>query len=112
VLTLVFAAAAAFAYFAYMANGLVVGALIGLPGREADIAVAQGHAAKWLVAFAALQAGVVTGLFSLLRFGADATPVVRFASRAVVATLLSFPATLTVGALAVSVVKLLSPHLR
>jgi hypothetical protein len=32
---------AAFGFIVYVANGMVVGALIGLPGREHDIAVAQ-----------------------------------------------------------------------
>ena len=111
VLTALFAAGAAFAYFAFMANGLVVGALIGMSGRGADIAGAQRHAVLWLTAFAVFQIGVVTSLFSLLRFGADAAPVVRFVSRLITAVLLSAPATLMMGVLAASVLKIVAPHL-
>ena len=40
--------AAAFAYLTYMGNGIAAGAIIGLPGREGDVAVAQHPAVVWL----------------------------------------------------------------
>jgi hypothetical protein len=101
-----FSAAAALAYLAYMANGLAAGAIIGLPGREVDAAVAQHHA------IAVFQLGVVIALFSLLQFGAEANPLVRFASRGAVATFLSFVTTLVVGVLIFEMLDLLRPHLR
>jgi hypothetical protein len=101
-----FSAAAALAYLAYMANGLAAGAIIGLPGREVDAAVAQHHA------IAVFQLGVVIALFSLLQFGAEANPLVRFASRGAVATFLSFVTTLVVGVLIFEMLNLLRPHLR
>ena len=107
-----FSAAAALAYLAYMANGLAAGAIIGLPGREVDAAVAQHHAIVWLVMCAVFQLGVVIALFSLLQFGAEANPLVRFASRGAVATLLSFVTTLVVGVLIFEMLNLLRPHLR
>jgi hypothetical protein len=54
-----FSAAAALAHLAYMANGIAAGAIIGLPGREGDVAVAQHHAVVWLVMCAVFQFGVV-----------------------------------------------------
>jgi len=36
------------AYSFVMSNGIVVGALIGLPNRVADIALAQKYAREWL----------------------------------------------------------------
>jgi hypothetical protein len=35
-----FSIACAFSYFFYMGQGILVGALLGLPGREGDVAVA------------------------------------------------------------------------
>ena len=108
----VFATVAALAYLAYLANGIAAGAIIGLPGREVDIAVAQHHAIVWLVLCAVFQFGVVIALFSLLRFGAEADRFVRFASRGVVATLLSFVTTFVVGVAIFETLNLLRPHLR
>jgi hypothetical protein len=42
--------ASAFSYFLYMAQGIVVGALLGLPGRESDVAFAQNRASQCLLA--------------------------------------------------------------
>ena len=107
-----FSAAPALAYLAYLANGIAAGAIIGLPGREVDVAVAQHHAVVWLVACVVLQSGVVIALFSLLRFGAEADRLVRFASRGIVATFLSFVTTLVVGVIIFEMLNLLRPHLR
>ena len=107
-----FSAAAALAYLGYMANGIAAGAIIGLPGREMDVAVAQHHAVVWLVMCAVFQLGVVIALFPLLRFGAEADRLVRFASRGLVATFLSFVTTLVVGVIIFEMLNLLRPHLR
>ena len=109
-----FSTVAALAYLFYMANGIVVGAISGLPGRETDVAVAQHHAIVWLVVCAVFQFGVVIALFSLLsllRFGAEAERLARFASRGVVATSLSFVTTLVVGVIIFEMLNLLRPHL-
>ena len=108
----ILATVAALAYLAYIANGIAAGAIIGLPGREVDVAVAQHHAIVWLVTCAVFQFGVVIALFSLLRFGAEADRLVRFASRGVVATLLSFVTTFVVGVAIFETLNLLRPHLR
>ena len=107
-----FSAAAALAYLAYVANGIAAGAIIGLPGREVDVAVAQHHAAVWLVMCAVFQFGVVIALFSLLRFGAEADRLVRIASRGVDATFLSFVTTLVIGVIIFEMLNLLRLHLR
>lgn len=111
-LAAVFATVAALAYLAYIANGIAGGAIIGLPGREVDVAVAQRHAIVWLVMCAVFQFGVVIAIFSLLRFGAEAGRLVRFASRGIVATFLSFPTTFVVGVAIFETMNLLRPHLR
>ena len=95
-----------------MANGIVSGALIGLPGREMDVAVAQHHAIVWLVVCAVFQFGVVIALFSLLRFGAEADRLVRLASRGLVATFLSCVTTFVVGVVMFETLNLLRTHLR
>jgi hypothetical protein len=107
-----FSVVAALAYLAYMANGVAAGAIIGLPRREVDVAVIQHHAVVWLVMCAVLQFGVVISLFSLLRFGAEADRLVRFASRGVVAAFFSFVTTLVAGVVIFETLNLLRPHLR
>jgi len=107
-----FSTVAALAYLFYMANGIAAGAIVGLPGRETDVAVAQHHAIVWLVVSAVFQFAVVIALFSLLRFGAEADRLVRLASRGLVATLLSFVTTFVVGLAIFETLNLLRPHLR
>jgi hypothetical protein len=84
-----FSVAAALAYLEYMGNGIAAGAIIGLPGREADVMVMQHHAVVWLGVCALFQFGVVIALSSSFRFGAETDRLVRLVSRAMVATLLS-----------------------
>jgi hypothetical protein len=54
---------AAFAFIVYVANGMVVGDLIGLPGREHDIAVAHHRSSIGLLSCVLLQFGVAGALF-------------------------------------------------
>jgi hypothetical protein len=103
---------AAPAYLFYMANGIVVGALIGLPGRETDVVIAQHHATVWLVVCAVFQFGVVIAPFSLLRFGAEADRLVRLASRGLFATFLSCVTTFVVVVVMFETLNLLRQHLR
>src|SRR5439155_17397718 len=42
--------ACAVCYFGYMVPGIAIGDMIGLPGREADVALAQDRATHWLIA--------------------------------------------------------------
>lgn len=57
---------AAFAFIAYVANGMVAGDLIGLPGREHDIAVAQHRSSLGLLSCIFLQLITAAALFSYL----------------------------------------------
>jgi hypothetical protein len=93
-----------------MSNGIVAGALIGLHGREGDVASAQRNAMYWYAASWIFQVGVVIAISSLLRFGSDATPVARYLSRGFVAALIAFPATTLVGMVLWGALRLLFPH--
>lgn len=101
------ASCAALAFFAYVANGMVVGDLIGLPGREDAISIARSRAIWCLTVSALFQAGVAAAIFPFLEFGEEATPFPRIALRAVVAGLISFPCTFVVGTLLFSILKML-----
>ena len=94
-----FAASAALSYCGYVGNGIAAGSLIGLPGREGDVAKAQQYAGLWLGAAVMFQAGVVLDLYFLLGFSADAIRPSHFMVRALVAVLISFPFTLLVTAI-------------
>src|SRR5450432_2773431 len=105
-----FSSVAALAYLFYITNGIVAGALIGLAGRETDVAVAQHHAIVWLVVCAVFQFGAVIALFSLLGFGAEADGLVRLASRGLVATVLSCVTTFVVAVVMFETLNLLRPQ--
>lgn len=87
---ILFCVASAFSYLFYMGQGMVVGDLLGLRGREADVAIAQRSAVYWLWASVGCLAG--SGIA-----GALATPIYkdapcfpRFIARLVVASVVSF----------------------
>jgi hypothetical protein len=87
----------AFASMAYVSNSIVVGALIGLPGRESDIAHAQHFATSWIVAAVFAQLGVILSVFSLLPVGAESPKFTRITVRICLAIFLSFPITFGAG---------------
>src|SRR5689334_19705638 len=93
-LVCVLASSAAIACFSYVGNGMAVGALIGLPGRSSDVAAAQKSATNALRAFWICQIGLAIVVFSLLRFGYDASPLARILARGMVAAFLSVQTTL------------------
>jgi hypothetical protein len=106
VVAIALAVSAAASYTFYVAQGIVVGALIGLPGRQGDVLLAQHNALYWLAAFAVLQVGLIIAIFSILQFGADATPFARFIGRGTAAAFLSIPATLIGGLVIFAVLQL------
>jgi hypothetical protein len=57
---------AALACMVYVANGIVAGSIIGLPGREHDIAVAQHQSQLGLLSCVLLQIWVAGALFSYM----------------------------------------------
>ena len=82
---------AALAFIVYMANGMVAGDLIGVAGREHDIASAQHRSLVGLLSCIVLQFGVAGGLFGAFdREDDHAAPIVR-------AVLGSFVVTLVCG---------------
>jgi len=52
--------ATVYSYFCAMANGIVAGALIGLPSRVADVVAAQRHAGYWLYVAVGFQLLMIT----------------------------------------------------
>ena len=74
-IALCLAAASALAFFGYMAQGIAAGALIGLPGREQDVAQYQHQAMPWFVASLLFQVGLVGCLVLLFRLVPDEKPI-------------------------------------
>lgn len=91
-LTVALGLGAAVAFIVYLANGIVVGDLLGLPGRTHEIAIAQHRAGIGLVCGLLLQLGVAGALLSCLdcedRYGP---------SRILAVVLVSLALTLTCG---------------
>ena len=68
---------AALALIVYVANGIVSGDLIGVAGREHDIAIAQHRSRAGLLSCTVLQFGVAGALFGMLdREDDHAVPIV------------------------------------
>ena len=105
-IALTFACGAALAFIAYISNGIVVGDLIGVPGREHDIAIAHDRAILNVTGFSVLQLGVAGAMFTGLRIGRESSVGARFVAPALSAILLSFPVTMCCGVLIVLVLKL------
>ena len=104
-IAVLFACAAAFAFFAYLSNGIVFGDLIGVPGRERAIAIAQDRANLSLFGFSVLQLGVAGTIFPGLRIGTESSFGARLTARALTAFLLSLPLTLSCGVLMIAILK-------
>ena len=84
-----FALLAALAYLFSVSNGVVAGAIVGLPGRERDVIVAEHRGLLWLGVCAGLQVSEVAAIFWLLSFGEDAGRLARFTARGIVAAVVS-----------------------
>ena len=80
-LALCLAAASAFAFFGYMAQGIAAGALIGLPGREQDVAQYQHQAMPWFVACFLFQVGLVGCLVLLFGLVSNEEPAAGIGER-------------------------------
>ena len=64
-----------------MGQGIVVGELLGLPGRESDVAFAQHWAANLLLGSFCLLAGAIITMTFALPFYADASRIPRTIAR-------------------------------
>jgi hypothetical protein len=90
-------AASALAYLAYMAQGIVVGALIALPGREQDIVTAEQRGTYWFVVSLFCQSMMIVVIAPLIPFASDEKPVTRLIVRVVFGAVVSLPLTVLVG---------------
>jgi hypothetical protein len=97
-------AGSAIAYLAYIGQGIVVGALLDLPGREQEIAIAQHRATYWFMASLFCQTGSMAVIALLLPFASDESPSVRFIVRIVLAVVFSLLLTLFMGVVTFSMV--------
>jgi hypothetical protein len=94
--------ACAFSYIAYMGQGIIAGALLGLPGRQGDVAFAQHRAAYWFLAsLFCLIASAATGTIAL-PFYSDASRRSRLIERFILASIFSVIFTVLVGIVAFS----------
>ncbi len=98
--------ASAFSYVAYMAQGIVVGALLGVPGRESDVAFAQHLAGKWLLGSVCFLTAAIFTITVALPFYADANRIPRTVARLVIASALCFGATVGIGFAAFSIIRM------
>ena len=74
VVAVLLSTASAFSYFMYMGQGIAIGDMIGVPGRQGDIALAQHWAAVWLRTCAICLGGsIATGTLALPLYP-DASP--------------------------------------
>jgi hypothetical protein len=96
-IAVVLSIASAFSYFNQFAQGFVVGDLLGLPGREGDVALAQHRATDWLIACIVCLAGSIMATALALPFFADASRLGRLIARFVVASICSLALTLLIG---------------
>ena len=95
--------ASAFCYFGHIGQEIVVGALLGLPGRDADVAIAQHRATYWLMAsLFCLTGSILTGAVAM-PFYSDASRPSRFIARFVLASIFSLVLTVFIGAVAFSI---------
>ena len=96
-------AGAAFSYFHSMGYGIAAGDLIGLRGREGDVAHAQRWAMIWFTtAVCCLGASGLAGALAISIFK-EAGWLPRFIARLVVASAVSFVLAVLLGLITVSI---------
>src|SRR5260370_36170757 len=98
--------ASALSFLFYMAQGIVVGDLLGLPWRVSDVAVAQHWAANWLLGSFCLLAGAISTMTFALPFYADASRIPRTIARFAIASILCLGATVLIGYTAFSIIRI------
>ena len=112
-IALLLSIACAFCYFGYIGQGIAIGDMLGLPGREAAIALAQRRAHYWLMAcLLCFTTSIVAGTFVFpFPFYPDASRLSRLVARFILASILSLALTLFVGVAAFSAITTLHRHL-
>jgi hypothetical protein len=99
-----FSGASAFCSLGYIGQGIIVGDLLGVPGREMDVTVAQRWAAFWLVASVCFLGGSSVAAALALPIYADASRLPRFLARLVLASIFSIALTAIIGLVAFSII--------
>ena len=103
--------ATVYSYFCAMANGIVAGALIGLPSRVADVVAAQRHAGYWLYVAVGFQLLMITVVSPLVPpEPSDDSRALRTVSRLGISALLCVLATVLLGTIAFSLIVALRPQ--
>lgn len=99
------AIASALSYLVHMGLGIAVGALLGLPGRESDVAAAQHLAWQSLLASVCfLTVSIVATTFTL-PFYEEASRISRIAARFVTASILCVGLTGVTGLVIFSIIR-------
>src|SRR5215471_18873971 len=103
-LAILLSAGAAFSYLHSMGYGIAAGDLIGLRGREADVASAQRWAMAWLMtAVCCLGVSSLSGALAT-SIDEEAAWLPRFVARLVVALAVSFVLAVLIGVVFFSIV--------
>jgi hypothetical protein len=103
-IAVVLSLASAFSYFCYFPQGFIVGDLLGLPGREGDVALAQHRATYWLIACLACLTGSTIATTLALPFFADASRLARLTARFVLASICSAALTVFISMAAFTII--------
>jgi hypothetical protein len=96
--------ASAFSYFLRIGQGIVVGDLLGLPGREADVALARHRATYWLMASLICLTGSIVTTTLALPYYADASRLARFIARFILASIFSLALTVLIGVVSLTII--------
>jgi hypothetical protein len=96
--------ASALSYFLHAGQGIVVGDLLGLPGHEAGVALAQHRATYWLMACLICLTGSIVTAALALPFCADASRPVRLIARFVLASIFSLALTVLIGVVSFAII--------
>jgi len=99
--------ASAGSWIFYAAQGIVVGDLLGLPGREADVVLAQHRATYWLNGCLASLAGSIGATTFALPFYPDASRLARLIARFLIASVFSLGLTVFIGVVSFEIIGLL-----
>jgi hypothetical protein len=110
-LAVCFSAASALAYLGYMGQGIAAGAVLGLPGREQDVAAYQRDAMHWLVASLLSQVGVVGSLLPLVRISPNDRPWASVAARLLATIVFAIVLTFVVAGVMSAVAQLTHKYL-
>jgi hypothetical protein len=103
-IAVVLSAASAFSYLGHIGQKVVVGDLLGLPGRQGDAALAQLRAIYWLIACLACLTGSIIAMAVALPVFADASGMARLIGRFAVASICCFAVTVFIGVAAFTIV--------